>query len=88
MRRRRQGYGCAPLAQQRGWTFQRGPADDWDLQLFPKAGEKIIFTENVNAHSIQYMCEGERFDQDEDLCASEVRGICVDAFGESCGGFG
>lgn len=74
-------------AQHLGWQGQRGASDDWDLQVFPNSGEKIILTENLNSHTIQYLCEGGRFEEDEDLCVSEVERLCQTAFNDSCEDF-
>jgi len=75
------------VAEHRGWRTHVGDANDWNLQIFPKEGEKIIFNTNLNSDTIEYMCEGGRFDEDDDLCASEVRSVCVEGFGESCEDF-
>ena len=67
-----------------GWTHQRGSGkrdslDDWDLQVFPATGQKIMLTRNNSTGNISFNCKGGPLD-DKKACIDAANQLFVPAF--------
>lgn len=67
-----------------GWKSQRGTGahtsiDDWDLQVFPAVGQKIIFTKNNRTSNIAFNCKGGALD-DRNRCIAAADQLFGPAF--------
>ena len=75
----------AAAATDLGWTSQRGSGkrdslDDWDLQVFPASGQKIMLTRNNNTGNISFNCKGGPLDRKQ-ACIDAANQLFVPAFG-------
>lgn len=73
-----------------GWTVQRGSGqrdslDDWDLQVFPATGQKIMLTKNNNTGNISFNCKGGPLG-DKKACIAAANQLFEPAFGATYGG--
>lgn len=67
-----------------GWTTQRGSGkrdslDDWDLQVFPAPGQKIILTKNNHTGNISFNCKGGPLD-DKQACIAAANQLFAPTF--------
>jgi len=73
-----------------GWKSQKGTGkrdslDDWDLQVFPAAGQTIMFTRNNKTTNISFNCKGGPLD-DKQACINAADQLLLPAFGGKYGG--
>ncbi len=67
-----------------GWTYQRGSGkrdslDDWDLQVFPVTGQKIMLTKNNGTGNISFNCKGGPLDGKQ-ACIDAANRLFAPAF--------
>jgi len=65
----------AAAAKALGWDAKRGKSStDWELEVYPKAGERMRYTGHVQDNVIGFNCDGGSLD-DTDACIAAANKV-------------